>query len=54
MDDPNTTTGAPDEAEEDILTDTVADETLESAADTAEGYHLTLAITFSPNILACC
>jgi hypothetical protein len=54
MDDPNTTTGARDEAEEDILTDTVADETLESAADTAEGYHLTLAITFSPNILACC
>ena len=54
MDDPNTTTGARDEAEEDILTDTVADETLELAADTAEGYHLTLAITFSPNILACC
>jgi hypothetical protein len=53
IDDHNTTTGTL-EADEDILTYTVSDEALEAAADTEGGYHLTLAITFSPNPLACC
>jgi len=52
--DASDTTVISNQADEEILSYTVSDQELEAAADTERGCHLTLGITFTPDLLTCC